>query len=70
MSSVAHPSADTNHNLSGVRKAAIFLVAVGEEIGRKILQNLSEPDIDISEVAAQHFVIILGPIEIAGICVL
>jgi flagellar motor switch protein FliG len=45
MSSVAHPSADTNHNLSGVRKAAIFLVAVGEEIGRKILQNLSEPDV-------------------------
>ncbi|HEX3986530.1 MAG TPA: flagellar motor switch protein FliG [Acidobacteriaceae bacterium] len=31
--------------LSGVRKAAIFLVAVGDELGRKILQNLSEPDV-------------------------
>ncbi len=31
--------------LSGVRKAAIFLVAVGDELGKKILQNLSEPDV-------------------------
>jgi flagellar motor switch protein FliG len=31
--------------LSGVRKAAIFLVAVGDELGRKILQNLAEPDV-------------------------
>jgi flagellar motor switch protein FliG len=33
------------HSLSGVRKAAIFLVAVGEDLARKILQNLSEPDV-------------------------
>ncbi len=33
------------HLLSGVRKAAIFLVAVGDELGKKILQNLSEPDV-------------------------
>ena len=45
MASPARPSADTSHALSGVRKAAIFLVAVGDEMGRKILQNLSEPDI-------------------------
>ena len=31
--------------LSGVRKAAVFLVAVGDELGKKILQNLSEPDV-------------------------
>lgn len=31
--------------LSGVRKAAVFLVAVGDELGRKILQNLAEPDV-------------------------
>ncbi|HEX3663550.1 MAG TPA: flagellar motor switch protein FliG [Acidobacteriaceae bacterium] len=31
--------------LTGVRKAAIFLVAVGDELGRKILQNLAEPDV-------------------------
>lgn len=31
--------------LSGVRKAAIFLVAVGDEVGKKILQNLSETDV-------------------------
>jgi flagellar motor switch protein FliG len=31
--------------LNGVRKAAVFLVAVGDELGKKILQNLSEPDL-------------------------
>jgi flagellar motor switch protein FliG len=31
--------------LTGVRKAAVFLVAVGDELGRKILQNLSEGDV-------------------------
>jgi flagellar motor switch protein FliG len=31
--------------LSGVRKAAVFLVAVGDEVGKKILQNLSEGDV-------------------------
>lgn len=31
--------------LSGIRKAAIFLVAVGDELGKKILQNLSEVDV-------------------------
>src|SRR6202012_6119228 len=33
------------HPLSGVRKAAIFLVALGDEIGKKILQHLSESDV-------------------------
>lgn len=40
--------ADTmnGHNpMSGVRKAAVFLVAVGDELGKKILQNLSEADV-------------------------
>lgn len=31
--------------MSGVRKAAVFLVAVGDELGKKILQNLSEADL-------------------------
>jgi flagellar motor switch protein FliG len=31
--------------LTGVRKAAVFLVAVGDEVGKKILQNLSETDV-------------------------
>jgi flagellar motor switch protein FliG len=44
-SSAAHPSAVSTHALSGVRKAAIFLVAVGDEVGKKILQNLTEPDV-------------------------
>ncbi len=34
-----------NLPLSGVRKAAVFLVAVGDELGKKILQNLAEPDV-------------------------
>jgi len=39
-------SADSDRQpLTGVRKAAIFLVAVGDELGKKILQNLSEPDV-------------------------
>ena len=39
-------ASETNQNaLTGVRKAAIFLVAIGDELGRKILQNLSEPDV-------------------------
>jgi flagellar motor switch protein FliG len=41
----AHPLAVSSHTLSGVRKAAIFLVAVGDEAGKKILQNLAEPDV-------------------------
>src|ERR1700691_4338110 len=41
----AHPSAVSSHTLSGVRRAAIFLVAVGDEAGKKILQNLAEPDV-------------------------
>ncbi|MFZ0270451.1 MAG: flagellar motor switch protein FliG [Acidobacteriaceae bacterium] len=44
-SAAAHPSSTGDHALSGVRKAAILLVAVGDEIGKKILQNLSEPDV-------------------------
>jgi flagellar motor switch protein FliG len=31
--------------LTGVRKAAVFLVAVGDELGKKILQNLTEADV-------------------------
>jgi flagellar motor switch protein FliG len=34
-----------HHSLSGVRKAAILLVAVGDELGKKILQNLAEGDL-------------------------
>ncbi|HUB17878.1 MAG TPA: flagellar motor switch protein FliG [Acidobacteriaceae bacterium] len=46
MSSTAtHPTTGTGHPLSGLRKAAIFLVAVGDEVGKKILQNLAEPDV-------------------------
>lgn len=44
-SSAAHPGAGTGHTLSGLRKAAIFLVTVGDEVGRKILQNLAEADV-------------------------
>jgi len=31
--------------LTGIRKAAIFVVAVGDELGKKILQNLPDPDV-------------------------
>jgi flagellar motor switch protein FliG len=31
--------------MSGLRKAAIFVVAVGDELGKKILQNLPDPDV-------------------------
>jgi len=44
-SSVPQLSEPHHQRLSGVRKAAILLVAVGDELGRKILQNLSEPDV-------------------------
>ncbi|MGA8531108.1 MAG: flagellar motor switch protein FliG [Acidobacteriaceae bacterium] len=44
-SSVPQLSESHRQRLSGVRKAAIFVVAVGDEVGRKILQNLSEPDV-------------------------
>ncbi len=44
-SSVPQVSESHRQRLSGVRKAAIFLVAVGDELGRKILQNLAEPDV-------------------------
>jgi flagellar motor switch protein FliG len=42
-SSLRLPS--SNLPISGVRKAAVFLVAVGDELGKKILQNLAEPDV-------------------------
>jgi len=45
MASAIHPSADTGQALSGVRKAAIFLAAVGDDVGKKILQNLAEADL-------------------------
>jgi flagellar motor switch protein FliG len=38
-------------NLPGLRKAAILLVAVGDEIGKKIIQNL--PEIDIQRVTEE-----------------
>jgi flagellar motor switch protein FliG len=41
----AHPVAGGARSLSGVRKAAIFLLAMGEEVGKKILQHLSEADV-------------------------
>jgi flagellar motor switch protein FliG len=41
----ASNSVAAHHSLSGVRKAAIFLVAVGDELGKKILQNLAEGDL-------------------------
>jgi flagellar motor switch protein FliG len=41
----ASNSGTAHHSLSGVRKAAIFLVAVGDELGKKILQNLAEGDL-------------------------
>jgi flagellar motor switch protein FliG len=31
--------------ISGVRKAAILMIAVGDELGKKIIQNLPEPDV-------------------------
>jgi flagellar motor switch protein FliG len=31
--------------ISGIRKAAILVVAVGDELGKKILQNLPDPDV-------------------------
>jgi flagellar motor switch protein FliG len=31
--------------IPGVRKAAILMVAVGDELGKKIIQNLPEPDV-------------------------
>jgi flagellar motor switch protein FliG len=42
---VRTPSDGSHAQLNGVRKAAVFLVAVGDELGKKILQNLSEPDL-------------------------
>ncbi len=44
-SAAARPIAGAGHALSGVRKAAIFLVALGDEVGKKILQNLCETDV-------------------------
>jgi flagellar motor switch protein FliG len=39
------PSGASAGPMSGVRKAAVFLVAVGDELGKKILQNLAEADV-------------------------
>ncbi len=35
----------SGYKLSGIRKAAILIIAVGDEIGKKILQNLPEEDV-------------------------
>jgi flagellar motor switch protein FliG len=41
-------------NLSGVRKAAILLVAVGEELAKEVLRALPEPDVQrITEELAE-----------------
>jgi flagellar motor switch protein FliG len=45
MASAAAHNLPGPHSLNGVQKAAVFLVAVGDEIARKILQNLAEPDV-------------------------
>ncbi|MGC2639096.1 MAG: flagellar motor switch protein FliG [Acidobacteriaceae bacterium] len=45
MASLAAHGMTNAHPLNGVQKAAVFLVAVGDEIARKILQNLAEPDV-------------------------
>ncbi len=45
MASAAPSNPMGTHMLSGLRKAAIFLVAVGEDLAKKILQNLSELDL-------------------------
>lgn len=48
MSAAAHGSpgaAIAHYELSGVRKAAIFLLAVGDDVAKKILQNLGETDV-------------------------
>ena len=45
MASAAAHNLSNAHSLNGVQKAAVFLVAVGDEIARKILQNLAEPDV-------------------------
>ena len=42
---IASNSGAVHHSLSGVRKAAILLVAVGDDLGKKILQNLAEGDL-------------------------
>lgn len=39
------PEKRSNVKLSGIRKAAILIVAVGDELGKKILQNLPESDV-------------------------
>jgi len=39
------PAEGNQQSLTGVRKAAVFLVAVGDELGKKILQNLAEADV-------------------------
>ena len=38
-------SAQRTGNFSGVRKAAILLVAIGEELATEILRSLPEPDV-------------------------
>src|SRR5580704_11739167 len=46
MASVAaRPFSGAGQPMTGVRKAAIFLVSVGDEVGKKILQNLGETDV-------------------------
>ncbi|HEY6448457.1 MAG TPA: flagellar motor switch protein FliG [Acidobacteriaceae bacterium] len=45
MAAAAAHNLPSAHSLNGVQKAAVFLVAVGDEVARKILQNLAEPDV-------------------------
>ncbi|MGH9586252.1 MAG: flagellar motor switch protein FliG [Acidobacteriaceae bacterium] len=43
--STARPRATLTAGMPGVRKAAILMVAVGDELGKKIIQNLPEADV-------------------------
>jgi len=44
---VASPSSVPGPPLSGVRKAAILVVTVGDEVARKLFQNLPESDVQV-----------------------
>lgn len=45
MAAQDHLLASGSPAITGLRKAAILLVAVGDAVGKKILQNLGEPDV-------------------------
>jgi flagellar motor switch protein FliG len=43
----ASPSSHGGRTLSGLRKAAILVVTVGDEVAKKLFQNLPEPDVQV-----------------------